>query len=71
MNLAPSAIRMGKGGPSIVNCSRNSVLPGVESATLADFAPLSFSIHSDDVFPDGYAPAARRIHGNQPGHRRS
>ena len=33
-----------------------SVLPGVESVTLADCAPLSFSIHSDDVFPDGYVP---------------
>ena len=33
-----------------------SVLPGVESATLADCAPLSFSIHSDDVFPEGYVP---------------
>jgi len=33
-----------------------SVLPGVESVTLADCSPLSFSIHSDDVFPDGYVP---------------
>jgi predicted permease len=33
-----------------------SVLPGVESVTLADCAPLSFSIHSDDIFPAGYVP---------------
>ncbi|MFZ0964976.1 MAG: ABC transporter permease [Terriglobia bacterium] len=31
-------------------------LPGVESAALADFSPLSFTIHSDDVYPDGYMP---------------
>ena len=35
---------------------RLSILPGVESVTLADCAPLSFSIHSDYVFPDGYVP---------------
>jgi predicted permease len=29
-------------------------LPGVQSATLADFSPLSFSIHSDPVMPEGY-----------------
>jgi predicted permease len=33
-----------------------SVPAGIESVTLADFSPLSFSIHSDDVFPDGYVP---------------
>jgi predicted permease len=31
-------------------------LPGIESATLADFSPLSFTIHSDGVQPEGYAP---------------
>ncbi|MGB8259549.1 MAG: ABC transporter permease [Terracidiphilus sp.] len=31
-------------------------LPGVESATLADFSPLSFTIHSDGVMPEGYVP---------------
>jgi predicted permease len=31
-------------------------LPGVESATLADFSPLSFTIHTDYVQPDGYVP---------------
>lgn len=31
-------------------------LPGVVSATLADFSPLSFTIHSDDVTPQGYVP---------------
>jgi predicted permease len=34
-------------------------LPGVQSATMADFAPLTFSIHSDGVFPEGYVP---RVH---------
>ncbi len=34
-------------------------LPGVESATLADFSPLNFTIHSDDVLPEGYLP---RLH---------
>jgi predicted permease len=31
-------------------------LPGVQSATLADFSPLSFTIHSDGVTPEGYVP---------------
>lgn len=31
-------------------------LPGVRSATLADFAPLSFTIGSENVTPDGYVP---------------
>jgi predicted permease len=34
-------------------------LPGVQSATMADFAPLTFTIHSDGVFPEGYIP---RLH---------
>ena len=34
-------------------------LPGVQSATMADFAPLTFTIHSDGVFPEGYVP---RVH---------
>jgi predicted permease len=34
-------------------------LPGVESATLADFSPLSFTIHSDNEVPEGYV---RRLH---------
>jgi predicted permease len=29
-------------------------LPGVQSATLADFSPLNFTIHSDPVQPQGY-----------------
>ncbi len=29
-------------------------LPGVQSATLADFSPLSFTIHSEGVTPEGY-----------------
>jgi predicted permease len=31
-------------------------LPGVQAVTLADFSPLSFSIHSEDVMPEGYVP---------------
>ena len=31
-------------------------LPGVEAVTLADFSPLSFSIHSDFVELEGYVP---------------
>jgi predicted permease len=34
-------------------------LPGVVSATMADFAPLTFTIHSDGAFPEGYVP---RVH---------
>jgi predicted permease len=36
--------------------SKLSTLPGVESVTLADFSPLSFTIHSDYIHPDGYFP---------------
>ncbi|MGA9071696.1 MAG: ABC transporter permease [Terracidiphilus sp.] len=36
--------------------ARLRALPGVLSATTADFSPLSFSIHSDGVTPDGYLP---------------
>ncbi len=38
---------------------RLQTLPGVESATEADFSPLSFTVHSDSVQPDGYVP---RVH---------
>jgi predicted permease len=31
-------------------------IPGVQSATLADFSPLSFTIHSDGILPEGYVP---------------
>lgn len=34
-------------------------MPGVEAATLADFSPLSFTIHSDSELPEGYV---RRVH---------
>lgn len=34
--------------------TRLQELPGVHSATLADFSPLSFTIHSDPVQPEGY-----------------
>jgi len=36
--------------------ARLKALPGVQSATVADFSPLSFSIHSDGVLPEGYVP---------------
>ena len=35
---------------------RLSALPGVESLSLADFSPLSFSIHTDYLQIDGYVP---------------
>jgi putative ABC transport system permease protein len=35
---------------------RLRALPGVKSATLADFSPLSFTLHSSDVLPEGYVP---------------
>ncbi|HEX4309229.1 MAG TPA: ABC transporter permease [Acidobacteriaceae bacterium] len=31
-------------------------LPGVQTATLADFSPLSFTIHSNGIEPEGYVP---------------
>ena len=31
-------------------------LPGVDSVTLADFSPLSFTLHTAYVTPDGYVP---------------
>jgi len=36
--------------------SKLAALPGVQDATLADFTPLSFSIHSDFVELQGYVP---------------
>ncbi|MGA2889631.1 MAG: ABC transporter permease [Terracidiphilus sp.] len=36
--------------------ARLKALPGVKSVTLADFSPLSFTIHSDGVLPEGYVP---------------
>lgn len=38
--------------------ARVKALPGVQSATLADFSPLNFTVHSDDVQPEGYLPRA-------------
>ena len=35
---------------------RVSHLQGVQSATLADFSPLNFTIHSEGVMPEGYVP---------------
>jgi predicted permease len=35
-----------------------AALPGVESVTLADFSPLSFSIHSEYFQLEGYVPQA-------------
>lgn len=34
-------------------------LPGVVSATVADFSPLNFSLHTSDILPEGYLP---RLH---------
>jgi predicted permease len=31
-------------------------LPGVQSVTLGDFSPLSYTIHSDFIQPEGYVP---------------
>src|ERR1035438_10263767 len=39
--------------------ARLKELPGVQSATMADFSPLSFTIHSEGVLPEGYVP---RLH---------
>jgi len=39
--------------------SRLEALPGVESATVADFSPLSFTLHSEDMEPDDYVPQPR------------
>ncbi len=36
--------------------ARVRALPGVQSATLADFSPLSFTIHSEEAIPEGYVP---------------
>jgi len=36
--------------------NRIRALPGVNRATLADFSPLSFTIHSEGVMPEGYVP---------------
>jgi predicted permease len=39
--------------------SQLEALPGVESVTLADFAPLNFTVHSDTVEPEGYISQPR------------
>jgi predicted permease len=36
--------------------SKLAALPGVQSVALADFSPLSFTIHSDIIYPDDYLP---------------
>lgn len=36
--------------------ARLAALPGVESVTLADFSPLSFSLHTDYLQIEGYVP---------------
>jgi len=36
--------------------ARLSALPGMESVALADFSPLSFTIHFGYVHPEGYVP---------------
>jgi predicted permease len=37
--------------------ARLKSLPGVQSVTVGDFAPLSFSISTDFIQPEGYVPA--------------
>ena len=44
--------------------ARVKQLPGVQSATLADFSPLSFTIHSDGVLPGGLRAARARRRGS-------
>jgi predicted permease len=39
--------------------ARLDQLPGIQSATVADFSPMSFTIHADFVQPEGYIP---RLH---------
>jgi len=39
--------------------ARLEALPGVESATIADFSPLSFTIHTDIFQVEGYEPQPR------------
>ncbi len=41
--------------------ARLRALPGVQSATLADFSPLSFTIHSAPVVPEGYIPRPHEL----------
>jgi len=41
--------------------ARLRALPGVQSATLADFSPLSFTIHSVAVLPQGYVPRSHEL----------
>jgi predicted permease len=36
--------------------SKLEALPGIESVTVADFSPLSFTLHTDYVEVDGYVP---------------
>jgi predicted permease len=36
--------------------ARLATIPGIESVTLADFAPLNFTLHSQTVLPESYAP---------------
>ena len=57
---------MGYSGVAGVEFERQVVervkqLSAVRSATLADFSPLSFTIHSEGVMPEGYVP---RVHEN-------
>jgi predicted permease len=39
--------------------SKLEALPGVDSVTVADFSPLSFTLHTAYVDPDGYVPQPR------------
>ncbi|MBN1568054.1 MAG: ABC transporter permease [Acidobacteria bacterium] len=65
----PNNVLLASFDPSLAGYTRDQVfafgrqliaeieaLPGVESATIADFSPLSFTIHSDIYQVDGYEP---------------
>ena len=55
--LDPMGYKENEGGEFLRQVvARVSQLPAVESATLADFSPLSFTIHSDTELPEGYVP---------------
>lgn len=41
---------------------RVSALPGVQSAALTDWLPLSFNGRSSDVYPEGYVPQRHESH---------
>ncbi len=56
-DLAPSGFSRAQGITFDQNLLATlRTLPGVKSVTLADFSPLSFTLHSDSVLPADYVP---------------